>query len=107
MNFAKNDAGFVCANCGKKVPPLVYSSRNHCPFCLYSVHVDNLPGDRQNMCKGLLKPLNVMPDSKKGYILEFECQKCGKHSKNKTAKDDSFEALLSLSKDKRSNKIES
>ena len=43
--FAKNDEGFFCAHCGKWVPPLGYSSRNHCPFCLWSLHVDINPGD--------------------------------------------------------------
>ena len=45
--FVKNDSGFVCSHCGKKVEPLGYTSRNHCPFCLWSRHVDIFPGDRE------------------------------------------------------------
>ena len=43
--FTKNDNGFIYANCGFEVKPLGYTSRNHCPFCLCSLHVDILPGD--------------------------------------------------------------
>ena len=31
--FTEIDEEFVCENCGKKVPPLGYSCRNHCPHC--------------------------------------------------------------------------
>ena len=95
-NFTKNDEGFVCVHCGKKVNPLGYTSRNHCPHCLYSLHVDILPGDRKNTCKGVLKPIGV--ESKKGeYILVFKCEKCGAVVRNKTAQDDDFNEILKVS----------
>jgi len=75
--FFKNDSGFICQNCGFEVLPLVSSSRDHCPKCLCSIHVDINPGDRQNTCRGLLKPYQVLPDAKKGYIILYRCQKCG------------------------------
>ena len=75
--FQKNDDGFVCRNCGLTVLPLRYSSRNHCPRCLCSVHVDIMPGDRKNPCGGLLVPVRADPDSKKGYIITHRCEKCG------------------------------
>ena len=43
--FTEIDEEFVCENCGKKVPKLGYSCRNHCPYCLHSKHVDKNPGD--------------------------------------------------------------
>ena len=49
-NFVKNDDEFICDNCGRKVPKLGYSSRNHCPYCLHSKHVDIKPGDRMETC---------------------------------------------------------
>ena len=64
--FAKNDAGFVCAHCGKTVLPLGVSSRDHCPFCLWSVHVDINPGDRSNDCGGMMRPVRTGPAGKKG-----------------------------------------
>lgn len=37
---------FVCKNCGRTVVPEGAGSdhRNHCPNCLYSLHVDIEPG---------------------------------------------------------------
>ena len=43
--FVKNDCAFTCVHCGAEVLPMGKSSRNHCPFCLWSLHVDILPGD--------------------------------------------------------------
>ena len=83
--FKKNDSGFICANCGKEVLPLVYTSRNHCPFCLFSLHLDINPGDRASDCGGLLEPVRVETDPKKGYIIISKCQKCGETRRNKAA----------------------
>ena len=94
--FRKNDGGFVCANCGEAVGKLSYTSRNHCPRCLHSVHMDNNPGDRENDCLGILKPVFCSPDAKKGYIIEFVCQKCGEKKRNKAASDDNMEMLIEL-----------
>ena len=54
-NFVKNDDEFICENCGKKVTKLGYSSRNHCPYCLHSKHVDIKPGDRMETCHRRLR----------------------------------------------------
>lgn len=94
--FTKNDSGFVCRVCGSAVGPLGYTSRDHCPKCLASIHVDKNPGDRLCSCEGIMLPVNVTPDSKKGYVIEYRCEKCQKFHKNKSAKDDSFEMLLSV-----------
>lgn len=83
--FRKNDAGFICRNCGREVLPLGYTSRNHCPFCLCSLHVDILPGDRANPCGGILRPVRTEPDAKRGYILIQRCEKCAAIVRNKTA----------------------
>ena len=89
--FKKNDSGFVCANCGKEVLPLGYTSRNHCPFCLHSLHVDINPGDRASDCGGLLVPVRAIPDPKKGYIIESRCKKCGAVRRNKSAHEASVQ----------------
>ncbi len=73
--FKKLDEGFTCLNCGKKVHKLVTTSRDHCPFCLYSLHVDITPGDRLNNCKGLLEPIGVIKRNGKDKIL-YKCEKC-------------------------------
>ena len=41
--FTEIDEEFICENCGKRVPKLGYSCRNHCPYCLHSKHVDKNP----------------------------------------------------------------
>jgi len=83
--FSKNDNGFICLNCGFEVKPLGYTSRDHCPKCLYSVHIDINPGDRMNGCLGLLEPVCAEPDPKKGYIITYKCQKCGEIHRNRSA----------------------
>lgn len=94
--FVKNDNSFTCVNCGKEVSPLGYSSRNHCPFCLCSLHVDVNPGDRASECKGMLVPKQVIPDAKKGYIIIHKCIKCNAIRRNKSAKDDDTDLLIKL-----------
>ena len=83
--FTKNDSGFICANCGAEVEPLEYSSRDHCPFCLWSLHVDIMPGDRSNPCKAKLEPISAEPDAKKGFIINYRCTKCGEIHRNRAA----------------------
>lgn len=94
----KNDNSFICVNCGREVPKLEYTSRNHCPYCLHSLHVDIIPGDRKNTCKGVLKPIAIENNSKKGYMIVFKCSKCGEVSRNKSAEDDDFEKMLEISR---------
>ena len=94
--FTKNDSGFICANCGKEVFPLVYSSRNHCPVCLCSLHLDVNPGDRASQCGGVMRPVSAEPDSKKGFIITHRCDKCGKTGKNRAAADDDTSLLIAL-----------
>ncbi len=94
--FTKIDEEFTCGNCGKKVNKLGYSCRNHCPYCLYSKHIDINPGDRLEDCCGMLEPVSVELNSKKGYVIVFKCKKCGKIRKNKAANDDNIDLLINL-----------
>ena len=99
--FLKNDNSFVCAHCGKDVEPLGYSSRNHCPFCLWSLHVDINPGDRANDCGGEMQPIRVEPDAKKGYIIIYRCTQCGEVKRNRAAHEakiqpDNLKLLIKL-----------
>jgi uncharacterized Zn finger protein len=94
---------FVCAHCGRNVQALDNGSyRNHCPYCLYSLHVDINPGDRANECKGLLEPVGVDYNAKKGWVILHRCERCGEVRRNKAALDDSvsddYELIVSLSK---------
>ncbi|MCI9178176.1 MAG: RNHCP domain-containing protein [Clostridia bacterium] len=94
--FTKIDESFVCEHCGKQVEELKVSCRNHCNSCLYSKHVDINPGDRNETCHGLLEPIKVELNSKKGYVIIYRCQKCGMIRRNKAAEDDNKELLIKL-----------
>ncbi len=85
--FTKNDSGFICTHCGKEVQPLGYTSRNHCPFCLWSLHLDENPGDRASDCGGQMEPAWAEPDPRRGYIITHRCTKCGALRRNKAANE--------------------
>ena len=89
---------FSCENCGRSVPPHGGGScRNHCPYCLWSKHVDeNLPGDRASSCLGLMKPVGIVIKSGKTSVLH-RCVECGLEKLNKTAEDDAQEIIITLS----------
>ncbi len=101
MGFRKLDSGFVCVNCGKEVQPLGYTSRNHCPYCLCSIHVDIEPGDRANDCKGLLVPIGIDYNANKGYIIRHKCRICGMEKRNKCADDDNYALICEIMKSTR------
>lgn len=94
--FTMRDENFVCENCHKEVKELGYTARDHCPYCLYSKHVDINPGDRQNTCQGLLKPIGI-EKFKDTYKILYRCEKCGKDHKNIIAKDDDMNMIIKIS----------
>lgn len=94
--FTMRDESFICENCGKQVNTLNYTARDHCPFCLYSKHVDINPGDRLNNCLGLLKPIGV-EKFKNTYKIIYKCNKCNNKHKNIIANDDNMDEIIKLS----------
>ncbi|MEN6315330.1 MAG: RNHCP domain-containing protein [Clostridiaceae bacterium] len=98
MSRKTENIGFICAYCGADVKPLTNGSyRNHCPFCLYSLHVDNLPGDRASDCFGMMKPIGIRYNGKKGWQIIHHCKKCGMEKVNRAAPDD-IETLNNMMK---------
>lgn len=93
--FNMIDEKFRCENCGKEVELLVYSARDHCPYCLYSKHVDIMPGDRSNNCLGLLVPIDI-EKFKNAYKIIYKCDKCKEIHKNVSAEDDDFNKILEV-----------
>ena len=88
MSRKLENTGFICKNCGKEVLPLTDGSyRYHCPFCLYSLHVDVVPGDRACDCMGLMEPIEIIKNKKKGYQVVHRCRKCGFIRNNKISED--------------------
>ena len=101
MSRRTENTGFTCANCGKLVSPLTNGGyRNHCPYCLFSLHVDNSMDDRESTCVGLMEPKEVLFNSKKGYQIIHECLKCGARRVNKVAEStdapDCMDVILRL-----------
>jgi hypothetical protein len=99
MPFIPRQEPFTCEHCGKQVEPIAHGSyRNHCPYCLYSKHVDSEgPGDRASTCGGLMKPVALDQRSGKGFMIIHECIRCGKQIPNRAAADDdlgSFEQIF-------------
>lgn len=95
--FTMRDEEFICENCQKKVEKLNYTARDHCPYCLYSKHVDINPGDRQNTCQGLLKPISI-EKFKSTYKIIYKCQNCHQFHKNIMANDDNYNKIIELSR---------
>jgi DNA-directed RNA polymerase subunit RPC12/RpoP len=100
--FTKMNESFECTHCSHSVPIAQKTCRDHCPRCLWSLHVDVNPGDRASGCRGLLKPVSYSSHPKKGWMIHYECQTCGMHRVNRFLESDSLEAdsmesLLKLS----------
>ena len=96
--YPQKKKSFICENCGKKNDDNQASPRNHCTFCLYSLHVDqDIPGDRKSECKSLMKPVSIDHSGKKGHIIVHECTQCQKRIRNKAMQDDNFELIITLS----------
>lgn len=97
--FNMIDESFICEHCGKNVSKLEYTARDHCPYCLYSKHVDINPGDRANLCKGLLKPIDI-EKFKDTYKIIYKCEKCNELHKNIIAVDDDMNEIIRISSNK-------
>ena len=98
-NFTMKNETFICENCNKLVNKSDYTARDHCPYCLYSKHVDINPGDRLNECKGLLVPIGI-EKFKNTYKIIYKCEKCKKIHKNIMHDDDNMDLIINLSIEK-------
>ncbi|MFA6358365.1 MAG: HEAT repeat domain-containing protein [Candidatus Omnitrophota bacterium] len=97
-NKILKSACFVCEHCKKPVYPLEVSRRDHCPYCLYSKHLDAvMPADGASSCTGLMRPVDIKCEKNKWYI-SYRCLKCGTTKKFLMAEDDSAEMKMNLSR---------
>lgn len=90
MGRKEENRDFVCVVCKKQVTRLMFGSyRNHCPFCLSSLHVDEaLPGDRKSSCYGIMKACGVYFHTKKGWQIMHRCVNCHAEKMNKIVDKD-------------------
>lgn len=103
----KFEMGFRCHHCGAYVYTLPsiagVNNRNHCPFCLWSRHVDHIkPGDRMSACKAVMQPIGLTVKQGRGkyttdlsgeLMLIHRCSDCDKLSINRIAADDQAEIV--------------
>jgi predicted RNA-binding Zn-ribbon protein involved in translation (DUF1610 family) len=98
-NPIRRDEAFVCAACGLDVAPHGRTARDHCPYCLHSLHVDVVPGDRAAICGGIMQPVGVQMSGDRA-VLSYECKKCGYEHVNQALTDgappDDWEAIVGL-----------
>ncbi len=101
---------FTCGHCRFPVTTLRSLSgvhnRNHCPFCLWSRHMDLYrAGDRLSACKAPMRPVGLaLKQVNKKYageqpgelMLVHACTECHKISINRIAADDDVEQILAI-----------
>ncbi|MBN1513380.1 MAG: ribosome small subunit-dependent GTPase A [Phycisphaerae bacterium] len=92
------DGGFACIRCGTPVPYDAHGTRqrNHCPLCLWSVHLDVRPGDRAAGCGGAMEPIAIWARPGGEWALVHRCERCGAVRTNRIAGDDNEAVLMSL-----------
>jgi hypothetical protein len=90
---------FVCAHCRRLAPNAAAAGtqhRNHCPWCLWALHVDIRTGDRLSGCRGEMEPIAVWVRAGGEWAIVHLCRKCGKLATNRIAGDDNPMLLMSL-----------
>lgn len=100
---------FSCKNCNEDISTEGFigtCNRNHCPHCLYSLHVDKTPGDRLEKCRSLMEPIGLTfkeegfdkyGNKKQGELMIIhKCKKCGKININRIAADDGTDKIMKL-----------
>jgi hypothetical protein len=104
---------FVCAHCHALVSSAHWLSgvnnRNHCPYCLWSCHLDlYAAGDRLSACKAPMRPVGLtmkrsrnkyQPEARGELMLIHRCTDCNALSINRIAADDVPEAVLAVFED--------
>ena len=89
---------FRCQHCSREVSSAAWgtSHRNHCPWCLWSVHKDEQVGDRRSACGGGMEPIAIWVRDRSEWALVHRCGTCHTLRVNRIAGDDYEPALLSL-----------
>lgn len=71
--------------------------RNHCPYCLYSRHVDGgVPGDRASTCRSSMEPIGAFERRNGEHVVVHRCLACRFERHNRIASDDDFALVMSL-----------
>ncbi|QNN23774.1 RNHCP domain-containing protein [Planctomycetales bacterium ZRK34] len=94
----RGPATFTCRHCRRTIDAAALGTghRNHCPYCLWSRHVDETPGDRASTCGGLMEPIAIWVKHDGEWSIVHRCGTCGHLKPNRIAGDDSDWALMAL-----------
>ncbi|NDL60060.1 RNHCP domain-containing protein [Phytoactinopolyspora mesophila] len=89
---------FRCLNCHLDVPADAPGTahRNHCPTCLWSRHVDHIPGDRAAGCGARMEPIAITARRDGEWLLIHRCVQCDELHRNRIAGDDNAVILFEL-----------
>ena len=89
---------FTCVRCSQPIVPQACGThhRNHCPWCLWSRHLDDDPGDRASACRGAMEPIAVWVRPGGDWAIIHRCRSCGELHSNRIAGDDNELALIAL-----------
>ena len=104
------EPGFRCLQCSLPVScaPIIagVQNRNHCPYCLWSRHLDwRSPGDRLSACRAAMQLVGLTTkrcrnkyagDRSGELMIIHRCTECEKIVINRIAADDSAAALYEL-----------
>jgi hypothetical protein len=96
---ASAEETFKCRHCHHFVCPPLFGGhhRNHCPYCLYSRHVDDRqPGDRMSTCGQSMEPIGSFQRRNGEYVIVHHCLGCDFERFNRIAADDAFDLVLAL-----------
>jgi phage FluMu protein Com len=96
--FTRHKENFVCKHCNQAVEGNGYT--NHCPNCLYSLHVDKYPGDRQELCHGLMQPIDIITKGGSAKYLLHECSLCKVVKQNILSESDSTQTIINIMADR-------
>jgi hypothetical protein len=108
-----SDSGFHCSHCRAYISTDAMLSgvqnRNHCPYCLWSRHLDLYEaGDRLSACKAVMKPIGLtIKQTRKKYasgqpgelMIVHLCTECGSLSINRVAADDDARTIRDVFED--------
>lgn len=89
---------FNCVHCHQAIVPEAFGTehRNHCPWCLWSRHVDDTPGDRASECRSGMEPVAVWARPGGDWAIIHRCRGCGVLHSNRIAGDDNDLLLVAL-----------
>jgi len=92
------ETAFICQHCKRTVinEAMGTRHRNHCPWCLWSRHLDERVGDRTSACHGDMEPIAIWVKGEGEWSIIHRCRSCGLVRANRCAGDDNEMAMISL-----------